>query len=158
MIRWSSDSRYVSASARFNARHDARSRTYQYIFIRRPTALWRRRYYAVKGELDTRAMRRAIGALGGEHDFSSFASSDDDCGTKRCTVIRAELLELPPLLVLEIESDHFLHHMVRAIAGTVLEIGRGKPWNMPDIIASRDRSRAGKTLPPYALYLKAVSY
>lgn len=145
-------------SPHFNARFDARSRTYQYIFIRRSTALWRRRFYHVQGELDTGAMRAALASLRGEHDFTSFASSTDDCATKNCTVVRAELVELPPLLILEIEADHFLHHMVRIVAGTALEIGRGKPWHMGEIIAERDRSRAGPTLQPYALYLKAVSY
>lgn len=142
----------------FNARFDARSRTYQYIFVRRPTALWRRRFYPVRGALDIGAMRASLAALIGEHDFSSFVSSADDCATKNCTVIRIELVEMPPLLILEIEADHFLYHMVRAIAGTALEIGGGKRWEMEEIIAVRDRSRAGPTLPPYALYLKRVSY
>ncbi|HUV35947.1 MAG TPA: tRNA pseudouridine(38-40) synthase TruA [Patescibacteria group bacterium] len=146
------------ASPHFNARFDARSRTYQYIFIRRPTALWRRRFYIVQGGLDIRAMRAALASLHGKHDFTSFASSSDDYTAKNCAVVRAELIELPPLLILEVEADHFLHHMVRTVAGTALEIGRGKPWHVGEIIAARDRARSGPTLPPYALYLKSVSY
>ena len=145
-------------SQRFNARFDARSRTYQYIFIRRPTALWRERCFVVEDGLDIGAMRAALAAIRGEHDFTSFASSADECATGNCNVIRAELIDLPPLLILEIEADHFLHRMVRTIAGTVLEIGSGKTRDIEEIITARDRSRAGPTLPPHALFLKSVSY
>jgi tRNA pseudouridine38-40 synthase len=94
----------------------------------------------------------------GEKDFSSFAASADSCSTKRCNVMRAELIDAPPLLTFEITADHFLHNMVRALAGTILEIGSGKPWSMEEVIAARDRSRAGPTLPPHALYLMEVRY
>lgn len=142
----------------FSARFDAKSRTYHYIFIRRQTALWRNHYYLATADLDMRAMRRALGDLIGEKDFTTFTTADDRSRTKRCGVTRAELVETPPLLTLSLTADHFLHHMVRAIAGTVLEIGRGKPWIMADILAARDSSRAGPTLPPYALYLMSVRY
>lgn len=146
------------APSGFSARFDAKSRTYHYIFIRRPTALWRNHYHLVTADLDIRAMRSALGELIGEKDFTTFTTADDRSRTKRCDMKRAELVETPPLLALCLTADHFLHHMVRAIAGTVLEIGRGKPWNMADILAARDFSRAGQTLPPYALYLMSVRY
>jgi tRNA pseudouridine38-40 synthase len=145
-------------SFNFNARFDAKSRTYQYLLIRRPTALWRNYYYLVTGELDIAAMRRALSELFGEKDFTAFASSDDDSATKRCTVKRAELVEAPPLVTLAITADHFLHHMVRSVAGTVLEIGRGKPWSMARIIEAKGRVKSGPTLPPHALYLIKVTY
>jgi len=148
----------AEASPAFNARFDARSRTYRYLFIRRPTALWRNYYLVVTGGLDTSAMRRSLKELLGEKDFTAFAAAEDDLGTKRCNVTRAELIESPPLLVLSLTADHFLHHMVRSIAGTVLEIGRGKPWSMGEIVASLDRSKSGPTLPPHALYLMHVTY
>jgi len=148
----------IEAPEGFNARFDAKSRTYNYIFIRRPTALWRNYYHAVIGSLDTKAMRRSLRDLLGEKDFTSFASSEDDLTTKRCTMIRAELIEAPPLLVLSLTADHFLHHMVRSIAGTLLEIGRGKHWSMEEIVAARDHARSGPTLPPHALYLMQVAY
>jgi tRNA pseudouridine38-40 synthase len=142
----------------FNARFDAKSRTYHYIFITRATALWRNYYYLVTAALDLPAMRRGLAELRGEHDFKTFASSRDDSLTKRCIVSKAELLETPPLVAIEITADHFLHHMVRSIAGTALEIGRGKPWNMTEIVAARDPAAAGPTLPPHALYLMHVRY
>jgi tRNA pseudouridine38-40 synthase len=103
-------------------------------------------------------MRRCLKDLLGEKDFTTFASVEDDLSTKRCNMMRAELIESPPLLILSLTADHFLHHMVRSIAGTVLEIGRGKPWNVGEIVAARDRSRSGPTLPPHALYLMSVTY
>ena len=150
--------RLEEAPPRFNARYDAKSRTYHYIFIRRPTALWRNYYYLVTAELDIAAMRGALGELRGERDFTTFVSSQDDSSVKRCRVIRSELVEAPPLVTLAVTADHFLHHMMRSVAGTVLEIGRGKPWSMSGIIAARDSSRSGATLPPYALYLMHVEY
>jgi tRNA pseudouridine38-40 synthase len=142
----------------FNARFDARSRTYHYIFIRRSTALWRRHFYCFRGSLDIAAMRRAMKPLPGERDFSSFCSSTDSCGTKRCRVMEVELVEAPPLLTFRITADHFLHTMVRALAGTLLDIGRGRPLVMEQIIEARDRVAAGRTLPPRGLYLVAVRY
>ena len=146
------------AAPGFNARFDATSRTYHYVLIRRPTALWRSYYYLVTARLDPAAMRGALAALVGEKDFAAFASSRDDSATKRCRVIRAELYDTPPLVTLAVTADHFLHHMVRSIAGTVLEAGRGKPVDMAGIIAARDSARAGPTLPPHALYLMHVGY
>ena len=146
------------ASLTFSARFDAKSRTYHYLFIRRPTALWRRYYYLVTGQLDIGAMRRALSELLGEKDFTAFASADDASATKRCSVKRAELTEEPPLITIAVTADHFLHHMVRSVAGTVLEIGRGKPWSMADIIEARGRLRSGPTLPPHGLYLINVTY
>lgn len=146
------------APASFNARFSARSRSYHYIFIRRPTALWRNYYYLVTGELDFAAMREALAGLRGEHDFTTFATAEDGSSMKRCRVIRAELVETPPLVVVSITADHFLHHMVRSLAGTVLEIGRGKPWSMAEMLAARDPAEAGPTLPPHGLYLMRVDY
>jgi tRNA pseudouridine38-40 synthase len=146
------------ATPRFNARFDAKSRRYHYVFIGRPTALWRNYYYLVMGGLDLAAMRRALAELIGEKDFAAFASSRDDSATKRCRVMKAELIETPPLVTLAVTADHFLHHMVRSLAGTALEIGRGKRLDMAGIIAGRDSARAGPTLPPHALYLMHVGY
>jgi tRNA pseudouridine38-40 synthase len=146
------------APASFNARFDAKSRTYHYLFIRRETALWRSRYCFVKGNLDLHAMRRALADLVGEKDFTTFTTADDGSRTKRCDLLKAELVETPPLLTLSLTADHFLHRMVRSIAGTLLDFGRGKPLSMAEIVAARDSSRAGQTLPPHALYMISVRY
>ncbi len=148
----------VEVPLSFNARFDATSRTYEYLFIRRPSALWRRYFLLVEDELDVAVMRRAIQALIGEQDFTSFASSADTCVSKRCNVMGAELTGSTPLLVFTITADHFLHHMVRTIAGTLLEIGRGKFLHIGEILKKRNRSAAGPTLPPHALYLMGIHY
>ncbi|UCF04758.1 MAG: tRNA pseudouridine(38-40) synthase TruA [bacterium] len=142
----------------FNARFDARSRTYRYIFIRRPTALWRDYFYFAAGELDIAAMRQAVSRLVGEHDFAAFASASDERTGTRCRVIRAEISDTYPLLSFSITADHFLHTMVRSLAGTLLEIARGRAGDIEEIIGARDRSAVGKVLPPHALYLMGVEY
>lgn len=146
------------APLEFNARFDARSRTYRYVFIRRQTALWRAHYHFVRGALDTGAMRAALRAIEGERDFSSFCSAEEASPNRRCRVISTALVDAPPLLAVEIRADHFLHKMVRMIAGTVLEAGRGKRVDMGAILEARDRSRSGPALPPCALYLVSVAY
>lgn len=142
----------------FNARFDARSRTYRYIITRRPTPLWRRHFHYYGGVLDIGAMRRAVGELVGERDFSSFCSSADSSKTKVCRIMTSELSEAPPLISFDITADHFLHTMVRSIAGTLIEIGAGNPWEMKEIVERRERSAAGPTLPPNGLYLVRVRY
>ncbi len=146
------------AHARFNARFDARSRTYRYVFIRRRTALWRKYFYYVDGDLDLRAMRVELSKLIGEKDFTSFTSAADVCMSKRCRVIGAEITDSGPLLSLTVQADHFLYHMMRVIAGTILEAGRGVTLDMNGILEARERSMAGPMLPPYALYLMEVTY
>ena len=142
----------------FNARFDARNRTYRYIITRRRTPLWRRYLHFYGGELDILAMRGSARELVGEHDFSSFCSSADSSGSKVCRVIKAELVEAPPLLSFDIRADHFLHTMVRSIAGTLIEIGAGKSREMRGIMDRRERGAAGPTLPPNGLYLIEVRY
>lgn len=142
----------------FNARFDARSRTYRYIVTTRRSPLWRRYFHHHGGGLDVGAMRRAVRELIGEHDFSTFCSSADSSTTKICRIMRAELSEAPPLLSFDITADHFLHTMVRSIAGTLIEIGAGKPWDMKEIVEQRERRAAGPTLPPNGLYLVRVRY
>ncbi len=148
----------TEAALAFNARFDARSRAYRYIITRRPTSLWRRYFHYYGGELDVGAMRAAVRKLAGERDFSSFCSSADSSRTKVCRIVTADLAEAPPLLVFDITADHFLHTMVRSIAGTLIEIGAGKPWDMEQILAGRERRLAGPTLPPHGLYLMEVRY
>jgi len=142
----------------FNARFDARSRTYHYLILRRKTALWRNRFYQVPFELDVHAMRKALWELLGEKDFSAFASSEEVSRNRRCYIMRADLIDTTPLLTFAITADHFLHKMVRTIAGTLVEIGRGRELDMAEVVASGDRTLAGPTLPPHALYLVRVDY
>ena len=145
------------ADLSFHARYDAKSRSYNYIFIRKPTALWKKYYHYTGGPVDVDAMRKAVKDLYGYDDFSSFATTGDTRSTW-CRVTRAELLENEPLMTISLKADRFLYNMVRTIAGTVLEIGRGKDLNIRDIIEARDRRAAGPVLSPSALYFMEVEY
>jgi tRNA pseudouridine38-40 synthase len=156
------DDIYIRAVAEaplsFHARYDARSRRYDYIFIRKSTALWRNRFYQVPEDLDIDAMRGELAALRGRHDFTALSAAMDEGRSTVCTVIMADLLEAPPLLTLSVVADRFLTSMMRIVAGTVLRAGQGEPVSVASLIASQDRSTAGPTLPPHALYLMEVLY
>jgi tRNA pseudouridine38-40 synthase len=145
----------------FHARYDARSRRYHYIFIDRPTALWRNYYHEVPGGLDAAAiekMNEQLAAIRGEHDFAVFAASGSEAKTTVCNIIRAEIIENRPLVTLSVTADRFLYNMMRSLAGSVLRAATLGNVSVADIMASGDRSAAGPTLPPGALYLMQVKY
>lgn len=145
----------------FSARYDARSRRYHYIFIDRPTALWRRYYHEVPKGFSPEgidAMNDQLRAIRGEHDFAAFAASGSNVKTTVCKVLRAEILVNRPLITLSVTADRFLYNMMRSIAGSVLRAGTGGDVSIADILVSGDRSAAGPTLPPGALYLMEIKY
>ena len=115
--------------------------------------------------LDVAAMRAALPALHGRHDFAAFQSTGSDIQDTVRTISEARLDEEPAdggatRLVLTLAGDGFLRHMVRAIAGSLVEVGRGR-WpadRMAAILASADRSQAGPTAPPHGLFLVSVRY
>jgi tRNA pseudouridine38-40 synthase len=147
----------------FDPRRHARSRLYEYRILASPTpsAFWRRHAWHVLVPLDAGAMATAAAALVGEHDFDAFRGADAEpiLSTVR-RVFVSELRRDGECLVYRIEATAFLKHMVRNIVGTLVEIGRGdRPASaMAEILASRDRRRAGETCPPHGLTLVAVRY
>jgi tRNA pseudouridine38-40 synthase len=132
--------------------------------------LWDRRYvHHVWSALDVEAMRRSAGTLVGTHDFAGFAAAGHGRASTVRTIFACEVVEGPgPLgagepdrrVRIVIRGDGFLWNMVRIVAGTLVEAGRGRilPGDMPAILASRDRRRAGPTLPPTGLCLEWVRY
>jgi len=157
------------AAQDFHARFSARAKTYRYRLMRGGVASPFESRYAwhVTHPLDVSAMRAALDACRGEHDFAAFQSTGTPVRDTVRTMLAAGITEEPAtlepagsLLVMELTGTGFLRHMVRAIAGTVVEIGRGRwpPAEMAAIIASRDRSRAGPTAPPQGLFLVSVDY
>ncbi|TMA64872.1 MAG: tRNA pseudouridine(38-40) synthase TruA [Deltaproteobacteria bacterium] len=147
----------------FDPRRHARSRVYEYRIWNAPvpSPFWRRHAWHVPLPLDVAAMEGAVAALAGERDFAAFRGAD--AGPQRSTVRRVLETALRadrPLLVYRVEATGFLKHMVRNIVGTMVEVGRGErpPSSMRDILASRDRTRAGPTAPPHGLLLVAVRY
>ena len=156
----------------FHARHSATSRIYRYTILndRTPSAFLRNYAYLVPDPIDVDSMADACQYLLGTHDFSSFASTGDPVRSFVRTVSDARILDVEHaasllhnqhrLIHFHIEANAFLRCMVRAIAGTLLEIGKGKmlPEKMRDIIEAKDRSAAGPSLPARGLCLIKVDY
>ncbi len=146
----------------FHARYSAVAKTYVYsIYNRKIPSPFRRLYsYHFPWPLDVDAMQQAAGHLVGQHDFSSFQASGRPVKSAVRTLFGAEVVTDKPMVRIVVRGDGFLYQMVRIIAGTLIEVGRGRldPDMLPGIIASRDRSRAGQTAPPHGLRLERVEY
>jgi tRNA pseudouridine38-40 synthase len=149
----------------FHARFDARAKTYQYRIWNGDVMSPFDRQYAwhVSGPLDVEAMAKAARLVEGRHDFAAFQAAGSETRTTEREVFSSRVvagLKACEHLIYEITGDGFLRHMVRTIAGTLVEIGRGRRTaeSMAETIRSRDRSAAGVTAPPEGLFLVAVSY
>jgi len=146
----------------FDPRRHARSRVYEYRILNAPTPspFWRRHAWHVPDPLDAGAMDAAAQQLIGEHDFAAFRAADAE--PMRSTVRRVleSRMHAGPVLVYRIEATAFLKHMVRNIVGTLVEVGRGErpAASLGELIAGRDRTRAGATAPAHGLTLVAVRY
>jgi len=146
----------------FHARFSATGRSYRYLILNRHyrSALWRHRAAWVHTPLDEQAMHRAAQVLVGEHDFSSFRASGCQARSPVRSVRRISVSRQGQVLELQISANAFLHHMVRNIVGSLIRIGAGKAeesW-LGEVLAARDRRRAGVTGLPGGLYLSDVQY
>ncbi|HXF93990.1 MAG TPA: tRNA pseudouridine(38-40) synthase TruA [Nitrospiraceae bacterium] len=146
----------------FHARYSARGKLYEYRILNRPerSALQHQRAWHVHKPLDMPAMKTAADLLIGKHDFSSFEGALSDNENPWCDLTRLDLSREADLLRIQAYADRFLKQMVRAIVGTLVEVGLKKraPETLKEILERRDRSAAGKTAPPYGLYLVRVDY
>ena len=146
----------------FHARYDARRRRYVYHAAIEPRALDRRTRVLLRPAPDVDAMNRAAEALLGRHDFSSFCRTKSETTNRVCTVEAARWTagERPGDLDFEVAADRFLHGMVRAVVGTLLEVGRGaRPSDgVGRVLAERDRRAAGPAAPARGLVLDRVDY
>jgi tRNA pseudouridine38-40 synthase len=148
----------------FDPRRHARSRVYEYRILNAPapSPFWQRWAWHVLAPLDVAAMDAAAQRLLGEHDLAAFRGADAR-ETPRTTVRRvfeSRVRPAPPLLVYRVEATAFLKHMVRNVVGTLVEVGAGvrPPDAMAELLAGRDRTRAGATAPPHGLTLVEVRY
>src|SRR5687768_9141748 len=141
----------TDAPETFNARFDAAGKTYRYrIATGEVVSPFAHRYvWHHPQPLDVEAMQAAVPALLGRHDFSAFMSSGSDVTDTVRALDRAELRVNGDELVFEVHGDGFLRHMVRAIVGTLVDIGTGRrvPASMRAVLDSQDRGQAGDTAP-----------
>lgn len=152
----------VEVPLSFHARTMARSKTYVYVMdlspVRNP---FLHRYALHVGvQLDTDAMLQAAHVLKGEHDFASFQAAGSEVKTTVRVITTAEVVRKGDRVYIWMQGSGFLRHMVRNIAGTLLQIGLGRldPPDMQRIMDLNDRSHAGPTAPPQGLYLVRVDY
>lgn len=143
-----------------HARFDASGRTYFYHLLQRKDPFFKELAYHHLRDLDFFDMNKAAQYLLGKQDFSSFSRSNTQTKTNLCTVEKAEWKEVNEQWVFEIKADRFLRNMVRAIVGTLLEIGEGKRSveEMKEVIAKQDRKYAGVSAPAHGLYLVHIDY
>ena len=146
----------------FHARYSAKSKLYRYrIFARvQRSALSRSKILHYPYPLDLDAMEVAARALIGTHDFTSFQGSPTDNENPVCTITKLTVDRFGDEVIFEVEGNRFLKQMVRTMVGTLLEVGRGKlqAGEVAEILAAKDRTKAGPTAPAHGLYLVKVDY
>lgn len=143
-----------------HARFDATSRTYKYYITTRKDPFNYELVYKIPGKLDFEAMNSACPVLFDYIDFTSFSKLHTDVKTNNCRIYKAGWEKEGDVWVFTIQADRFLRNMVRAIVGTLLEVGRGKLSvdGFRQVIEAKDRARAGTSAPGHALYLVDVTY
>ena len=158
----------------FHARFDAQDREYHYLVHFRKDPFYEKFSYRMRYPLDIEAMNKAAELLLGEHDFSCFEKVGGNNATSICTITEAkwstykpthvELMGMPytegDYIVFRIHANRFLRNMVRAIVGSLIEVGRGKksPEWITELIASGSRSAAGQSVPGNALFFTGAEY
>lgn len=146
----------------FDARRDARSRTYCYrVLARRERGAFERdRAWWRAHRIDRDALHACAAALAGRHDFTAFTPRQTHHQRFEREIVQAQWREFGDLLEFWIEADAFLRHMNRVLVGTMLEVARGRRTvaDFTALLEGASRSRAGDTAPPQGLYLASVSY
>lgn len=156
-VRWC-----VPVAEDFHARFSARARRYRYRILNRQVrpALGRQYLAWIHAALDAEAMRHAAQGLLGEHDFSAFRSSQCQAPHARRHLQHIDVVREGDEIRVDVQANAFLHHMVRNIVGSLLQVGSGErpqDW-LAEVLANRDRSRAGVTAPASGLVFVGPLY
>jgi len=144
----------------FNARFDAKARRYMYYINQNPTAIQRKYCWQVFQYLDLNLMQKCAEQILGEHEFRSFCKTEEDPHQHHCTVSSAGWKMNGCRIEFEITANRFLHGMVRALVGTMVNIGRGHTNidEFENILELKDRSSAGMSAPAKGLFLEEIFY
>jgi len=144
----------------FNARFSCQMRHYKYIVLNRSAApvLDKNRVWWVPKKLDVPKMRTAAELLVGRHDFTSFRAAQCQAKSPIKTLDSCRIEQKGDLIIFEFSARSFLHHQVRNMVGTLVEIGLGAPHDINKIFDVRDRSAAGATAPASGLYFISADY
>lgn len=146
----------------FHARYAASGKLYEYRILNRParSAVDRRYVWHLHKPLDADAMQQAAALLPGSRDFSSFEGSLTDNEDPMCNLQRLSIDRDGEYLRIQAYADRFLKHMVRAMVGTLVEVGlrQRSAEEIPVMLAAKDRTKAGRTAPAHGLFLLHVDY
>lgn len=148
---------------RFHSRLNCKRKTYRYVIdnSKYGSAIYRNLETHIPIPLDVKKMKKAVKYFEGEHDFKAFKASGTSSKSSVRTIYKAEVIEKENNKIwIELTGNGFLYNMVRIIAGTLVEVGMGdlEPEDIENIIKSKKRENAGKTLQPQGLYLVSVEY
>jgi tRNA pseudouridine38-40 synthase len=156
-IKWAQN-----VSPQFHARFSALNRTYRYLISDAATssALLHDQITWSSRPLNLEWMRQGALHLVGQHDFTSFRATQCQAKSPVRTIHYLHLIRRGGLIVLEVQANAFLHHMVRNMVGVLLAVGAGDkpPQWVQDILVAKDRSKGGVTAKPFGLYLVSVDY
>jgi tRNA pseudouridine38-40 synthase len=144
----------------WHARFSCKKRHYKYVIFNQdfPPVIKKEFGWWIPQKLDIHAMNSAISKMVGNHDFSSFRASECQAKSPIKTLDLAEITVCDEKIVIEFSAKSFLHHQVRNMVGTLVEIGRGKPYDINQIFDARDRSVAGPTAPSEGLFFVKADY
>ena len=146
----------------FHARYNAMGKTYSYSILNRdvPSAIDRNYLYHVKRRLDVESMREGCQYFIGTHDFSAFKTSGSSVKTTVRTIKELYIEDNDDIIKIYVTGDGFLYNMVRIIVGTLIMVGSNKikPLEVKNIIASKEREKAGICVPASGLVLEKVYY
>jgi tRNA pseudouridine38-40 synthase len=147
-------------SSDFHSRRDAIERRYQYFITAGRLAIERQYSWYVPYPLDIDPMKAAAELILGHHDFEAFTKTDSGVSSFVCTVSAADWRREDSFIIFQISADHYVRGMVRAMVGTMVDVGRGYRTveDFRRILLERDRSKAGTSAPARGLFLEEVRY